>query len=70
MLEREISDIWNKVVFDNVNIRAAVDEAVIRINREISRKMEEFGYMESGKMIEPYSVPDIDEVKRWIQGGR
>lgn len=70
MLEREISDIWNKVVFDNVSIRAAVDEAVIRINREISRRMEEFGYVERGRMVAPYSVPEIEDVKRWIQEGR
>lgn len=70
MLEREISDIWNRVVFDNANIRATVDDAVIRINREISRKMEEFGYMERGRMIVPYSIPDIEKVKSWILGGR
>jgi len=70
MLEREISDIWNRVVFDNANIRATVDDAVIRINREISRKMEEFGYMERGRMIVPYSIPHIEEVKSWIEGGR
>jgi len=68
MLERELSNIWSRVVFDNVNIRSAVDDAVIRINREITRKMEEFGYIENGRMIIPYAVPTIEEVKSWIEG--
>ncbi|RLQ96881.1 extracellular solute-binding protein [Falsibacillus albus] len=65
MVERELSNIWNKVVFDGENTRSAVDDSVIAIDREISRKMEEFGYMKNGKVIKPYRVPSIEQVKSW-----
>lgn len=65
MLEREISNIWNKIVFDGVNTREAIDDSVITINREITRKMEEFGYMKNGKIVRPYHIPTIEQVKEW-----
>ena len=65
MVERELSNIWNRVVFDGENTRSAVDDSVITINREISRKMEEFGYMKNGKMVRPYHIPSIEQVKSW-----
>jgi ABC-type glycerol-3-phosphate transport system substrate-binding protein len=45
MQERELSNVWNQIVFDGVNPRGSLDTAVIIINREIARKMEEFGYL-------------------------
>lgn len=65
MVERELSNIWNRIVFDGENTRSAVDDSVITINREISRKMEEFGYMKNGKMVRPYHIPSIEQVKSW-----
>jgi ABC-type glycerol-3-phosphate transport system substrate-binding protein len=67
MVEREISDVWNRVVFDGDNPRSAIDDAVIRANREIRRKMEEFGYAINGVMIRPYPVPTITTVNRWVE---
>jgi len=66
MIERELSNIWNKVVFDDENIRSAVEEAVIEIDKETVRKMEEFGYMAGGKIVAPYPVPTIEEVEGWV----
>lgn len=65
MVERELSNIWNRIVFDGENARSAVDDSVIAIDREISRKMEEFGYMKNGKMVRPYQIPSIDQVESW-----
>ncbi|WP_249313041.1 extracellular solute-binding protein [Lederbergia citrea] len=65
MVERELSNIWNRIVFDGENTRSAVDDSVITINREISRKMEEFGYMKNGKMVRPYHIPTVEQVKSW-----
>jgi ABC-type glycerol-3-phosphate transport system substrate-binding protein len=48
MQERELSNAWNKIVFDGVNPRVAIDSSIVIINREITRKMEEFGYLENG----------------------
>ncbi len=66
MVEREISNVWNKVVFDGENIRSAVDDSVITIDREMRRKLEEFGYMENGKVVKPYTIPTIEKVERWL----
>ncbi|MDO6356027.1 extracellular solute-binding protein [Caloramator sp. CAR-1] len=65
IVEREISNVWNKVVLEGKNLRASVDEAVIKINKEIARKMEEFGYIKDGKKIKEYKIPTIDEVRAW-----
>lgn len=66
MLEREISNIWNKIVFDGENPRVAIDSAVNTINREFARKMEEFGYMKDGKMVKEYPIPTIELVESWV----
>lgn len=66
MVEREISNAWNRAVFDGDNIRASVDDSVILINREMRRKMEEFGYIANGEITKPYPVPTIEEVERWL----
>ncbi|MFO7611138.1 MAG: extracellular solute-binding protein [Clostridia bacterium] len=64
MLERGISDIWNRSVYNNEPTRIAIDKQIVTINREIKRKMIEFGYIdEDGNIIKNYTVRDID----WIQ---
>ncbi|KAF0227594.1 MAG: putative ABC transporter substrate binding protein [Erysipelotrichaceae bacterium] len=70
MLERELSNVWNKIVFDGVNPRVAIDRSVILVNREITRKMEEFGYLENGVKIKEYNVPTIEKVKGWIENAK
>lgn len=67
MQERELSNVWNRIVFDGVNARVAIDRAIITINREITRKMEEFGYLEDGQRVHDYSIPTIDTIVGWIQ---
>jgi len=67
VLEREISNAWNKVVFDRQNPRVAIDNAVKTINRELERKLKEFGYIENGKLIKPYVVPTINNVEDWVK---
>lgn len=64
MLERSISDIWNKAVFDGVPTGVAIDRYTIIIDREIRRKMIEFGFLTTdGEVKEEYIIRDID----WIQ---
>lgn len=65
--EREVSNAWNKIVFDGVDVRAAVEDAAIVTNREILRKLEEFGYVKDGKMVREYIVPTIEEVEGWLE---
>jgi ABC-type glycerol-3-phosphate transport system substrate-binding protein len=67
MQERELSNVWNKIVFDGENPRTAIDNSIIIINREIARKMEEFGYIENGIKIKEFRVPTIELVESWIE---
>ena len=46
IIEREISNIYNQVVFQDKNLRSTVSDSVIKMNKEIRRKMIEFGYMD------------------------
>ncbi|MEZ0537590.1 extracellular solute-binding protein [Caldicellulosiruptoraceae bacterium PP1] len=65
MSEREISNIWNNVVINGDNLRTAIDKSSIIINRELERKLTEFGYIKNGKVIKPYTIYSIDELKNW-----
>ncbi|OIJ17480.1 ABC transporter substrate-binding protein [Anaerobacillus alkalilacustris] len=67
MVEREISNAWNKVVFDRENPRVAIDNAVKTIDRELERKLREFGYIENSQLIKPYFVPTIENVEKWVR---
>ncbi|MFC0470642.1 extracellular solute-binding protein [Halalkalibacter kiskunsagensis] len=67
MVEREISNAWNKVVFDRENPRVAIDHAVKTIDRELDRKLREFGYIDSDQLIKPYKVPTIENVEKWVR---
>lgn len=65
MLEREISNAFNSIVVDGADERERIDQAVKTINREIQRKLEEFGYIDStGNTIEAYKIPTIESVKK------
>ncbi|CCV65479.1 putative sugar ABC transporter, extracellular solute-binding protein family 1 [Paracholeplasma brassicae] len=67
MLEREISNVWNKVVYDGVNLRTAVEDAQVIINKEITRKMIEFNFIDrNGRILKPYVLPTIENIERWV----
>lgn len=70
MQEREISNTWNRIVFDGMNPRVAIDTAVVTINREITRKMEEFGYLENGVVVKEFTIPTIDTIEGWMEEAR
>jgi ABC-type glycerol-3-phosphate transport system substrate-binding protein len=67
MVEREISNAWTNIVFNGMNPRQAIDEAVRVANREILYKMEEFGYTSRGVIIKPYIVPTIETIHLWLR---
>lgn len=69
MLEREISDTYNKVVVDGKDLRITIDSSIKRINRETNRKLTEFGYLTpTGEVVEDYIVPTIDIVRKILYG--
>lgn len=67
MVEREISNAWNAIVFDDANPRIRLDEAVRTANREILYKMEEFGYVENGNILKSYNVATIENIDQWLK---
>ena len=67
MVEREISNAWNTIIFDDANPRIALDEAVKTANREILYRMEEFDYVEDGEIIREYTVPTIYNIDYWLK---
>lgn len=69
MQERELSNVWNRIVFNGVNPRVAIDRSVIIINREIARKMEEFGYLLDGQRVREFRIPTIETVIAWMENG-
>ena len=60
MLERELSNAYNSVVLDGEDLRRAIDLATKRINRETNRKLEEFGYIKDGEIVEEYYTPYLE----------
>jgi ABC-type glycerol-3-phosphate transport system substrate-binding protein len=66
MLERELSNAWNNIVLDGENFRTAVDDSVSLINKEIKRKMIQFGYLaKDGSLIKNYKFSTLEEITRW-----
>jgi ABC-type glycerol-3-phosphate transport system substrate-binding protein len=60
-LERNLSNIWNTVVFDGTPPRNAVDAAMPAINREQVRKLRELGFADAaGNLIVDYTVRELD----------
>jgi len=70
IVERELSQIWNKVVVDKMPVRQAISESIPRINRELKRKLDEFGYIyydENGKVCSSYKVPISSNLGEWLR---
>jgi len=69
MVERELSNSYNKVVIDGKDLRTTIDSSVKRIDRETERKLMEFGYLsEDGTVLKEYAVPDIETVRQILSG--
>jgi ABC-type glycerol-3-phosphate transport system substrate-binding protein len=64
MIEREFSFIWQDVVRDSEPFQIIVDAAQVDINREMERKLTEFGYLgENGEVLRPYIVDTV----KWLE---
>lgn len=73
IVERGLSNIWTATVLSGDPLRVKIENETITMNREIRRKMKEFGYIDSdGNVIKPFYIRDINWVKEQIQtnGGR
>ncbi len=65
ILEREISNIWNKVVLEGKPLKVAVDDGVNVVNKEFARKLEEFGYYKDGKPVKPFRIYTLADILSW-----
>jgi ABC-type glycerol-3-phosphate transport system substrate-binding protein len=64
ILEREVSNAWISIVTEGDGFQSRVDEATLNSNREIRRKLTEFGYYDGdGNQIRDYNIHLIDELK-------
>jgi ABC-type glycerol-3-phosphate transport system substrate-binding protein len=55
MVERELSNLWGAVARDGKELLPAIDAAEAEINREMQRKLIEFGYLDKdGSVLVPY----------------
>jgi len=67
IVERELSNIWNKVVIDLLDASVAINESIPRITRELNRKFAEFGYKTSTDTSgKSYLVPMNSNIRLWI----
>ena len=65
-VELELSNIWNSVVIDRENLRVLLNDGIIQMNREITKKMSEFGYTDKqGNVIKPYSMASTALIQTW-----
>ncbi len=67
MVEREMSNAMISACTGGENLRAALDVAILRIDREVEKKLEEFGYLVDGVLVKEFIVPDIDTVRGWLE---
>ena len=68
IVERQISAVWNDVVIDNTSIIESIDRAVLTCNREITKKLQEFGYVDSdGKLIRDYNINIIENLYKRLR---
>lgn len=73
ILEREVSNAWIDIVTKGANFQPRIDEATLASNREMKRKMTEFGYYdEEGNKVKEYNIDLVDdlieELKRKEEG--
>ena len=70
MVERGISTIWNNAVFENKPLRALISDATLEINKEITRKMQEFGFVDDNEnVIQKYQIFTLEDIKKMQEEG-
>ena len=68
MLERDLSNIWNSIAVDGSSAQVAIDEKIMEINREITKKMSDLGYCDtSGNLLKEYRIHDVDWVRENVE---
>lgn len=70
MLEREVSNVWNNTVVGGKPLTEAVDKAQLNTDREILRKLEEFGFIDKdGNLLITYNTEPIERLRALLAKG-
>lgn len=70
MIEREVGNIWNNTVVNNKELIESIDKATILSNREIVRKLTEFGFCdEAGKPLREYPTQVMENLRNRLKEG-
>ncbi len=68
MVERSLSNVWTATVLSGNPLRVEIENNVITMNRELQRKMQEFGYVDSnGNALKAFYTRDVDWIKELIK---
>ena len=71
MLEREVSNVWNNVVAEGKNLIESIDKAALNSDREIQRKLEEFGFVDKdGNITMEYRTDATYRLYQLLEEGR
>ena len=70
MLERELSNAWNSIVISGENTRSVVESAVTVIDKELKRKLTEFGYIRNGEVVKHYRITTLEYIDELKKGGK
>jgi len=66
-VELEISNLWNSVVINRENLRVGLNDGIIKMNKEIMKKMSEFGYVDKyGNIIMAYEKASLSQIEEWL----
>lgn len=61
-LERELQNAWNRTVVDGLNYRSSLEMSIAEIEREMQRKLREFGHIDAdGHVVNTLELPVINK---------
>ncbi len=61
-MERELRNAWTRTVINGMNSRTSLETAVKEVNREIRRKVQEFGFIDSnGNVVRTMNLPVVNK---------
>ncbi|MFC5653646.1 extracellular solute-binding protein [Paenibacillus solisilvae] len=67
-LARELQNAWNRSVLDGINPRSSLETAVKDIEREMTRKLQEFKFIDAnGKTVKSLNLPVVTEPWKGVE---
>ncbi|MGG4036006.1 extracellular solute-binding protein [Paenibacillus cisolokensis] len=67
-LSRELQNAWNRTVVNGINFRSSLETANKDIEREMARKLQEFGIVDrNGKAVRSLNLPQITEPWKGVE---